>query len=65
MKIYTRIADGSKHEYWYDRSYRAWYAARIDENDDLGEAINDYTREGIERAIDEGHCPKISEVCNA
>lgn len=64
MNIYTRYADGSKHEYWYDRSYRTWYAARVnEETGDLYDTIDSYRKVDIETAIDNGHCPKLNEVC--
>ena len=64
MKVHTRIVEGETYEYWYDRAYKAWYAAHVDEIGNLGDAINAYHKETIINAIDDGHCPKVSEVCN-
>lgn len=40
-------------EYWYDRSYKCWFAAETDENGDLTdkESLNAYHREDIELYI--------------
>lgn len=44
MKIYKLHA----YEYWYDRSYRSWYAIKLDEEgNQVGEALFAYTKEEI------------------
>lgn len=55
MKIY-KLRDC---EYWYDRSQRCWYAARIlSPQGDLGASINEYTKREIIRSIESDMVPK-------
>lgn len=50
MKIY-QLRDW---EYWYDRSTRCWWAARLDASGyQIGEAINAYTKAEILQLIKE------------
>jgi hypothetical protein len=44
MKVYTDI-DG--FEYWYDRLYRCWFAARVDADGNLGPTVDAYTKRDI------------------
>lgn len=44
MKVY-KLKDW---EYWYDRSYRTWYAIKLDEDGyQIGDAIDAYTKDEI------------------
>lgn len=54
MKIYTMAHAGRNYEYWYDRQYRVWYAAEIDNEGNLGESINAYTKGWIVEYIKRG-----------
>lgn len=43
-------------EYWYDRHYRCWFAAKvISSAGDLGPSINAFTKKEIIEMIDLGH----------
>jgi len=45
MKIY-KLTDGI--EYWYDNSYKTWYAAKFDaEGNQIGDSINSYQKADI------------------
>lgn len=59
MKIYSITHNGRTYEYWYDRKYRTWYAAEVDEHGNLGESRDDYTKYGIMYAITHGHIPEL------
>jgi len=48
MKIYTNIEG---FEYWYDRSYRCWFAARVDAEGNLGQTVDAYTKPEIVEII--------------
>ncbi len=49
MKIYYGL---NGWEYWYDRTTRCWWAAIFDaDKNQVGDAINTYTKAEIESAI--------------
>lgn len=49
MKIYTK----DDWQYWYDRSYRCWFAARYDlQGNQLGDSIFAYSKKQLELYID-------------
>lgn len=49
MKVYKY----KSYEYWYDRSYRTWYAIKLDaEGNQIGDAIDAYTKQEIVKYIE-------------
>jgi len=48
VKIYTDIEG---FEYWYDRSCRCWFAARVDAEGNLGPTVDAYTKQEIVEII--------------
>lgn len=62
MKIYTLVHAGRNYEYWYDRQYRVWYAAEIDNEGNLGDSINAYTKGWVVEYIKRGFCPHVKEI---
>lgn len=59
MKVYRINTSGREYEYWYDPQYRAWYAAEVDQYGNLGESVNEYTKDDILKTIRSGMVPSI------
>lgn len=44
-------------QYWYDRAFRCWFAARFDcEGNQVGECVDAYTKAEIVQLIERGRC---------
>lgn len=61
MKIYNITHEGRTYQYWYDRSYRTWFAAEVDAEGNLGESRDDYTKWGILNTIKVGSIPHVNK----
>lgn len=49
MKVYNYM----DYEYWYDRSYRTWYAIKLDSNGfQVGEALFAFSKREIVKYIE-------------
>lgn len=49
MKVYKY----KSYEYWYDRSYKTWFAIKVDAfGNQIGNAIDAYTKQDIVKYID-------------
>lgn len=44
------------HEFWYDRAYRCWFAAKVDKDGNLGPSVDAFTKREILALIDRGFC---------
>lgn len=52
MKVYR---DRRGYEYWYDRQWRVWLAAKVDSGGNLSNTIQAYTKREIMDMIDRGY----------
>lgn len=50
-------------EFWYDTTYRVWFAAHVDAEGNLGPSIDAATREEIVMLVEGGFCePAVREA---
>ena len=56
MKIHTKTVGNTLWEYYYDRSYRVWWAYQVDSDGERvsDESLNAYSKQDILDLIGEG-----------
>lgn len=59
MKIHKIATGGREYEFWYESTHKCWYAAEVDQYGNLGESIQEYSKDQIIESIRRGSVPVV------